>query len=69
MPRLNRSTTGALTATQVLGGTKLSLRGLALWVIGQNFGALYTGQATDPNTAPLVGLTRSSGGGRCRRLG
>jgi hypothetical protein len=30
------------------------LLALAIWVIGQNFGALYTGQATDPNTAPLV---------------
>jgi hypothetical protein len=30
------------------------LLALAIWVIGQNFGALYTGQATDPNTAPMV---------------
>jgi hypothetical protein len=30
------------------------LLALAIWVIAQNFGALYTGQATDPNTAPLV---------------
>jgi hypothetical protein len=26
----------------------------AIWVIAQNFGGLYTGQATDPNTAPLL---------------
>ncbi|MDX6596933.1 MAG: hypothetical protein QOE87_820 [Gaiellales bacterium] len=32
------------------------LLALAIWVIAQNFGALYTGQATDPNTAPLVML-------------
>jgi hypothetical protein len=30
------------------------LLALAIWVIGQNFGALYTGQATDPNTALVV---------------
>ncbi|MFL5963325.1 MAG: hypothetical protein ACJ757_10590 [Gaiellaceae bacterium] len=29
---------------------------LAIWVIGQNFGALYTGQATDPNTALLIAV-------------
>lgn len=29
---------------------------LATWVVGQNFGDLYTGQATDPNTAPLIAL-------------
>jgi lipopolysaccharide export LptBFGC system permease protein LptF len=30
------------------------LLALAIWVVAQNFGALYTGQATDPNTAPLI---------------
>ena len=30
------------------------LLALAIWVIGQNFGGLYTGQATDPNTALVV---------------
>ena len=29
---------------------------VAIWVIGQNLGGLYTGQATDPNAAPLVAL-------------
>jgi hypothetical protein len=29
---------------------------LAIWVVGQSFGLLYTGQATDPNTAPLIAL-------------
>ena len=29
---------------------------LAIWILAQNFGGLYTGQATDPNTAPLVAL-------------
>ena len=32
------------------------LLALAIWVIAQNFGQLYTGQATDPNTAPLIAL-------------
>jgi hypothetical protein len=32
------------------------LLSLAIWVIGQNFGALYSGQATDPNTALIVML-------------
>jgi hypothetical protein len=27
---------------------------LAIWVIGENFGGVSTGQATDPNTGPLV---------------
>lgn len=30
------------------------LLAFAIWATGQNFGSLYTGQATDPNTAPLV---------------
>ena len=30
---------------------------LAIWAIAQNLGGLYTGQATDPNTAPLLALT------------
>lgn len=29
---------------------------LAIWVIGQDVGLLYTGQATDPNTALVVAL-------------
>jgi hypothetical protein len=29
---------------------------LAIWVIGQDFGLLYTGQATDPNTALVIAL-------------
>ena len=27
---------------------------LAIWVVGENFGGLLTGQATDPNTGPLL---------------
>ena len=27
------------------------------WVLGQNIGELYSGQATDPNTGPLIVLT------------
>jgi hypothetical protein len=29
---------------------------LGIWVLGQDFGGLFTGQATDPNTAPLIAL-------------
>jgi hypothetical protein len=29
---------------------------LALWVLGQHLGGLYTGQATDPNSGPLLAL-------------
>ena len=28
----------------------------AIWVIGENFGGILTGQATDPNTGPLLVL-------------
>ena len=30
------------------------LLALAIWVLGENFGGLLTGQATDPNTGPLL---------------
>jgi len=42
--------------TVALGAVAGLLLLAAIWVIAQNFGALYTGQATDPNTAPLVGV-------------
>jgi hypothetical protein len=29
---------------------------LAIWIVGQDFGQLFTGQATDPNTAPIIAL-------------
>jgi hypothetical protein len=29
---------------------------IAIWVIGQDLGLLYSGQATDPNSAPLIAL-------------
>jgi hypothetical protein len=29
---------------------------LAIWIVAQSFGFLYTGQATDPNTALLIAL-------------
>jgi hypothetical protein len=29
---------------------------LPIWVLGQNLGGLYTGQATDPNSGPLFAL-------------
>jgi hypothetical protein len=43
-----RSRGGAVAAGFVLA--------LAIWVVGQDFGLLYTGQATDPNTAPIIAL-------------
>jgi hypothetical protein len=41
---------------------------LAIWVVGQDFGQLYSGQATDPNTAPVVALMAIAilGTGRAR---
>jgi hypothetical protein len=33
-----------------------ALTGLAIWVIGENFGQILTGTATDPNTGPLLVL-------------
>jgi hypothetical protein len=29
---------------------------LAIWVVGQDLGQLYSGHATDPNTAPIIAL-------------
>jgi hypothetical protein len=29
---------------------------LAIWVVGQDVGQLYSGHATDPNTAPIIAL-------------
>jgi len=29
---------------------------LSIWALGENFGAILTGQATDPNTGPLLAL-------------
>jgi hypothetical protein len=37
----------------VAAGLVLSI---ATWVIGQDLGQLYSGQATDPNSAPLIAV-------------
>jgi hypothetical protein len=29
---------------------------LAIWMFAQDLGQLYSGQATDPNTAPIIAL-------------
>jgi hypothetical protein len=29
---------------------------IAIWVVGEDLGRLYTGQSTDPNSAPLIAL-------------
>jgi hypothetical protein len=59
----------ALAATELLiGAAALSRRtrnlalaaglvlSIAIWVTGQDLGQLYSGQATDPNSAPLIAL-------------
>jgi hypothetical protein len=42
------------------------LLALAIWVFAQDLGQLYTGQATDPNTAPLIALMAVALLGRSR---
>jgi hypothetical protein len=43
---------------------------LAIWVVGQDLGQLYSGHATDPNTAPIVALLAIAIlGGRRARVG
>jgi hypothetical protein len=42
--------------TRVLAVTAGCVLALAIWVIGQDLGQLYSGQATDPNTAPIIAL-------------
>ena len=42
---------GAVRWLAATAGIALSL---CFWVVGQSLGELYTGQATDPDTAPLV---------------
>ena len=43
---------------------------LAIWVVGQDLGQLYSGHATDPNTAPIVALLAIAIlGGRRVRVG
>jgi len=37
------------------------------WVLGQNIGQLYSGQATDPNTGPLIVLMALALAGTCDR--
>jgi hypothetical protein len=29
---------------------------IAIWAIGQGFGLLFSGQATDPNSGPLIAM-------------
>jgi len=42
--------------TFAVGASVGLLVAVAIWVTAQNFGQLYTGEATDPNTLPLVAL-------------
>jgi hypothetical protein len=39
---------------------------LAIWVVGQDPGQLYSGHATDPNTAPIIALLAIALLGSCR---
>ena len=50
LPRVTR--TWALWAGLVLS--------IAIWVIGQDLGQLYSGQSTDPNSAPLIIMTAAA---------
>jgi hypothetical protein len=40
----------------VLGG----LAALGIWAVGESFGQIYSGQATDPNSGPLLVLLAAS---------
>jgi hypothetical protein len=55
-------------ATTALGGKRTARTGallgalaaVAIWVIGEGFGQIYTGRATDPNSGPLLLLMAST---------
>jgi hypothetical protein len=48
---------GALVRPAMLPAVTLGLAlTLVFWVLGQDLGALYSGQATDPNTGPVLAL-------------
>lgn len=44
---------GTMPVVAAVAGSVLAV---TFWVVGQNIGELYTGQSTDPNTAPLIVL-------------
>jgi len=66
---------GALARTTRTPSVALGLAlTLAFWVLGQDLGQLYTGQATDPNSGPLIALMAiallaGAGGVRARHSG
>jgi hypothetical protein len=45
-----------------------ALAAAAFWILGQNIGQLYSGQATDPNTGPLIVLMAFALAGTTRSL-
>jgi hypothetical protein len=45
-----------LHKTRTLAVTTGLALSAAIWIVGQNFGQLYSGRATDPNSAPLFML-------------
>jgi hypothetical protein len=44
------------TRTRVVAATAGFVIALAIWLIGQDLGQLYSGKATDPNSGPLIAL-------------
>jgi hypothetical protein len=55
--------------TRVAGVAVGFVVALVIWVIGQDLGLLFSGQATDPNTAPLLALMAVAILGAGRTLG
>jgi hypothetical protein len=48
---------GALVRATMMPAVTLGLAlTLVFWVLGQDLGALYSGQATDPNAGPVLAL-------------
>jgi hypothetical protein len=54
--------------TRASGIAAGSVLAVAIWVVGQDLGQLYSGRATDPNTAPIIALLAIAilGGHRAR---
>jgi hypothetical protein len=43
-------------SSRTIAATAGFVLALAIWIVGQDLGQLYTGHATDPNTGPLIAL-------------
>ena len=53
--------------SRTLAATAGLVLALAIWVIGEEFGQLYSGQATDPNSGLVIALTAIALICNCRR--